>query len=244
MKKHLILLLTIIIPILSFAQILNVENLRLKTDTSGLFGVISLNSDVNNNINNSKLNINLEYKKINQIYKFVNNNNIISNNNNNILNEGFSHFRFSQRIKNNLLSEFYIQHQYNNKILLKFSNIVGFGIRTKIKYFKNLKINYGLSLMFVSEKIDTTFYKNKVLNNYVSFSWLFNDKIKIISTSYLQYNLTKSDFYKFLSDAKINFYLIKKFSYNLGFYLSYNELKVNNIDNILYGLFNSINYKL
>ena len=252
MKKLLTLGAGILLPLLSYAQIVMVEGRRLD-DSLGWHGALTLelyntkNTERVYTLGGGSL---IQYQQGDHRFLSLNNIRIIRNvddENPNKENKGYQHFRYNYAIDSFWTVEAFSQAQFDQVLRIGFRGLLGGGVRMNlIKQEKN-HLTLGLSGMFeYEEEKDTTVVHNDFrLSNYLSFEKEFN---KIVTGSLIfYYQPLANNFsdYRISSGLNFNIKVSEHFALNINASLIYDAQPVvdEDITNLTYSITNGISYR-
>lgn len=208
MKKHtlsFILLFTVLLS--SQAQIVNIESARMQSDTVGWQGGFGTGMSLTQNtakIFGLEAETHLQYKTTNDkgLWLFLGNYNLLKIGNTASISNYYLHFRYNRKVNEWLRWEFFTQYQNNDIMQIDSRVLLGTGPRFKLIKHKYFRLYAGSLFMFESEKEKTNpVVRQKDLRNssYISFTWLPNPNVEMISTTYLQPKLKKLSDYRILN---------------------------------------------
>ena len=213
MKKLLILLL---FPFYLNAQIINIEDERIKSD-SGWAGNAYTSFNLTKNkqqVTNFDTKLHVQYKRKKNTFLNLSSVVFVKAGSTNFSNSAIQHLRYNYQLKTNLMLECYTQSQYNKIIGVKFRQLLGAGIRYKLYNKNNLKVYGATSYMYeYEEMVVDPIIRNHRISNYVSTVYKFNDRVKLISTFYYQPVITDIGNYKFYTENDIEINVSKKITF-------------------------------
>jgi len=210
MKKHLlfyIVVLSIAWP--AAAQIVNIENARMQSDTVGWQGgfgtAISLTQNTAK-IFGMEAETHLQYKTSNDrgLWLFLGNYNFLKVGDRESISNYYLHFRYNRKINEWLRWEFFTQYQNNDIMQIDSRLLAGTGPRFKLIKHKYFRLYAGSLFMFEREREKTApviHHDDWRNSSYVSFTWLPNANTELISTTYYQPLLNKFSDYRILNQA-------------------------------------------
>lgn len=233
------------------AQIVNIENFRVHTDTTGWAGYIKLGISASKEVN-EVLNIlsdaQLQYKNKNDLYLLRGNTNFSKSGGTTFSENTFIHFRYNRKFNNWVRWEAFTQWQHNKITGIKNRFLVGSGPRIKILQSKIFYLYAGLALMYENEdeiQPDQTI-KNYSLarsSNYLSFSLQITPTFKITHTSYYQPLLDNFIDYRLFSQSSLNFDITKKFGFECAYRYLHDNYPAPGIPTNTYFIENLIRFK-
>lgn len=232
------------------AQIVNVESLRLKTDTLGWAGSAHLSINLKKSVNEQfkiKSGIHVQYKFPKHLILFVNNIGFERIDDADFTNDAMQHLRYNYKFNKTITGELFLQNQNNAIAKIEYRRLIGSGIRIKLSQSDKYKFYLGNHLMYENEKSKeenpkTNFdWRN---STYFSFSLYLNDNIKLISTTYFQPRLDKFSDYRTSHQSELNIKIVKKLMFTTTFYLANDTNPMDGIPKKEYELTNGLMYKI
>lgn len=204
----------------STAQIVNIENARMQSDTTGWMGgagaAVSLTQNTTK-IFGTDLEAHLQYKTSNDqgLWLILGNYSFLKVGSSRFISNGFGHIRYNRKVNEWLRWEVFGQYQNNIITQIDSRVLVGTGPRFKIFKTKVFRLYAASLLMFESEKERTnpTVPHNDLRNSsYVSFTWLPQPNIELISTTFFQPLFSQFSDYRILNQASLKVRATKHFS--------------------------------
>jgi putative salt-induced outer membrane protein YdiY len=253
-NKHFIfILLLVLISSLTHAQI-NTEKLRKKSMQPGFSGNAGVEFGLNAG-NSSYLslsgNLRLDYLINNLDFFLVSNYEYKEGNGQKIIYQGFTHLRCDITLSQKTSLEFFTQKEFNDFISLKDRNLIGSGFRFKIITQttgdnKNSSVNIflGIGAMFENEAYNAQPFmitKNLIRStNYLDFFWQPDTLIRFSLVNYFQPYVLSIKNFRWLADAKLEFFISQDFSFTTHFTLRYDNQPVTKIKKYDLALTNGI----
>lgn len=113
----------------NFAQVINIEDKRIKTDTVGWSGSgeLSLYANKNNDMVLSlQTDLHLQYKTKKSLWLLLTDIATVQvNNEQHFVNSGFQHFRYNYKIRDRFVWEAFAQGQYNEPLAIDYRLLAG-----------------------------------------------------------------------------------------------------------------------
>lgn len=212
------------------AQLINIENQRVQSDSIRRVTILDLlyNYQNNNEEELSQINSSVthQYKSKNFKNYFLMLGNIDYSlaNGSELSNSGLLHFRYNRKLNLRLKMEAFTQYQYNKLLGIEMRNLIGIGMRYKINKSEKAVLYVGSLVMQEFEKTndanDIKSYQR--LSNYLSFSFKNNAKsIEFSSVIYYQPNLNLWADYRLNNQTSISLNISSKLQFvnsiNVGF---------------------------
>ena len=230
------------------AQILNIENYRIKTDTIGWSGKIGLSFSLTKNtktLTNIGSNIHLQYKSKKNLYLILTNYNLLVSDNQDLINKAVIHLRHNYKLNKQLRSELFLQAQNNSISKIELRTLIGTGLRYKISKKESKKFYLGSSIMFEHEEIKDHLEPTSNLirwSNYFSFSIYMDNHLSWIGTTYYQPAIKNFNDFRMATQTSLTYSFSKKLAFNTKFSLNYDAIPVNGIPQTDYNLSSGIIY--
>ncbi|NJN35502.1 MAG: DUF481 domain-containing protein [Saprospiraceae bacterium] len=209
--KKLILLIPYLFANTLFAQIINVEDKRVRLgDTTALKGFVDMGFNIVQNdrmLLTTRVSTQLEKIKIRHFFLFLGGYNLVKAEDQNFLNDGFLHFRYNYDVRKTWVYEAFIQSQYNQRTRILFRGLLGSGVRTKLKFGENNKYRFYFGASYMLEHnqfngLSKKLYEHR-LSSYVSYNLSFSEKARLHHTTYYQPKLTDFTRHRISSEASL-----------------------------------------
>jgi len=246
--KKLLILLFFMSSFFSFGQIINIENLRRVTDTTGLSGFARLDLRLQKNTNqifSISNRIRLQYKTPKSLWLFIHNLDFSEANSEQLVSSNTQHLRFNHKLKPKIKWEAFLQSQRDKIAAIKFRGLAGTGLRFKLTSLEKYKFYLGSLIMFEHEKSVNeveNIHNDWRSSSYFSFSLYPKENITIVSTSYYQPRLDNFIDYRILSETSLSFKIIKNLKFTTSFTYMYDKFPVTGIVQEQYLLSNGLVY--
>ena len=164
-KLPLIIILTLLLSISSFSQILDIDRVTAADSTYKKWvNVIKLS------VSSDKLKKNLlDVSSKIEINRFFHNdyvlvgsfNNDVTLNGNEVLqNEGYAQLRYRDNDKHEWSNEIFVQYQWNGALGMEFRKVLGSNIRNKIIEKKQIDLYTGLGIFYEAEQWNWSWVEN------------------------------------------------------------------------------------
>lgn len=207
MKKALLLPAILFLSFNSFTQIVNVESARMQSDTvgwQGSFGAAFSMTQNTSRIFGANADAHLQYKTSNDqgLWLILGNYNLLKVSGRNFLSDGLIHLRYNRKINEWLRWEFFGQFQNNDITQIDSRLLLGTGPRFKLIKKPRFRLYAASLLMYEKEKEATTLsisHSDMRNSSYLSFTWLPQDYLEMISTTYFQPRLAEFSDYRFMN---------------------------------------------
>ena len=203
-------------------QIVNVESLRKKTDTTGFAGGVALNGSYLDNdkvIYSINFVPNIQYKWDKDLLLMVVDYKITKSDKVDFEDAAFLHFRYNHKLTDIFRWESFTQIQHNKIAKLDFRFLAGTGIRLKLIGKDVFRLYFGVIPMYEYEQINNaeqSINRNLRMSNYLSFTFKISDQTELYSTSYYQPVFAAIRDYRFYNEQKLRVNLVKNLFLNLA----------------------------
>jgi Protein of unknown function, DUF481 len=201
------------------SQIINIEELRIRTrDSTAWHGQIGGNANYSQNkkkVFQAASDGQAEWKRNRNLMLFIGRFRFLSTNGERFLNDGLLHLRYNRRLFNTdwLSSELFGQWQFNRQIEVKQRKLFGVGLRSRL--IKQAKFRAYIGIAFMPEHVnyvDKTLLKTFRLSQYFTWTWQPNARILLNSTVYWQPELGFIKTYRWSSENFIALKISKRLS--------------------------------
>lgn len=227
--------------------IINVENSRIQSDTTGWAGSLGTSFSLVKNVQqvlSINANMHLQYKDKKNLYLILANYNLLKGNQQELSNNMFYHFRYNRTLSKAVRWEAFTQWQQNNITNIDVRFLVGTGPRFKIHESSTLKF-YGASLAmyeYERDKKPPVVHKDMRSDNYLTFTYTPNTFIVLTSTTFYQplYRYIKD--FRVLNQEAIDIKATKHFSITISFDYLYDAFPAAGTPSINYTINNGFNY--
>ncbi len=227
--------------------IINIENSRIHSDTTGWKGNIGTSFSFIKNVQ-QVLNINaamhLQYKTQKDLYLVLANYNLLKANSQEFSNNMFYHLRYNRKIGKVLRWEAFTQWQQNSINNIDLRALYGTGPRFKLIESKSLRFYAAALAMYEHERDknpDVT-YDNIRGDAYVSFTYKPNPVFDITATTFYQPLFTAPKDFRILNQVTFSIKATKHLSISTNWDYSYDAFPASGAPNINYVISNGINY--
>lgn len=206
--------------------IVNVENSRIQSDTTGWKGDAGTSFSYTKNVQEI-LSINatahLQYKTEKNLYLVLGNYNLLTSTDQQLLNNMFFHLRYNRKLGEVLRWEAFTQWQQNNINNIDLRALVGTGPRFKLHDTKTFKIFAGALAMYEHEvdKMPKEIHNDLRSDNYVSLTFQPNSVFDATSTTFYQPLFRKLSDFRVLNQIVFNIKATKHFTIVTNWDFSY-----------------------
>lgn len=227
------------------AQIMNVEKLRLESDSGwagqakGAYNI----SKSNKKIKQLQTNVHIQYKKDIHTFLMLSDLSFIKAGNENYENNGSQHFRYTRNVNNWMSLEGFTQVQYNRVLKVKFRNLWGGGVRFEAFDKDNFKWYMGNIVMFEHEQHENNNTENSFrLNYYFNVEWKIEEAISLNSVAYIQPKMFNIPDLRFLWKTSVNFRVLENLKIGIQHNRRHDTNPPEGVPKLIYSLRNTLSY--
>lgn len=235
---------------LSYAngQIINVENARMQSDTTGWMGSVGALLSLTKNTDEIflvQLNAHLQYKTQKDLFLILGNYGFLSGSSQNLINNSFFHLRYNRKVNKFLRLEVFTQILQNPVTKIDYRILTGAGPRFKLTESKKFRL-YAASL--VMHEYERELNEEKTIHNdirsssYVSFSFQPNDNTEMVNTVFYQPLFSYLNDYRILDQFKFSVKAGKKLAMTFNVNYLYDNKPVVGVPRINYTISTGIEY--
>jgi hypothetical protein len=231
------------------AQIINVENSRIHTDTVGWAGEVGMLMSFTKNSQEvflAQLNAHVQYKTEKDLFLILGNYGFLSGASVNLINNSFMHFRYNRKLSNVTRIEMFTQILQNPVNLIDYRILTGAGPRFKLSDSKKLKL-YAASLVMheYERELDSvkTIHNDIRNSSYVSLSFMPSSQTELINTIFYQPLFTEISDFRVLDQMKFSVKTGKKFAISLNLNYLYDNDPAQGVPRINYTFSTGLDYK-
>lgn len=209
------------------AQIVNIEDLRIRETNDSVNWYGSVGAGFNYvRIQEEALQLSLDsraqYKSGKHLWLCILNAALLRAGNQDFNNNAFGHLRYNYKFLPGWALEAYAQLQQNRLILLRSRALSGAGVRWKTwKRSERIPLDLylGVSLMYeenIFKNDEPALFATRA-SLYISWSYRFNERISLFSTTYFQPAASGPYSYRALSDWRLSMPVGRKLSVNIQY---------------------------
>jgi hypothetical protein len=249
MLRSAISLLLVLVSIRLEAQIINVENSRIHTDSLGWAGELGAQVSFTKNtqeVFQAQMNAHLQYKTRKDLFLILGNYGFLSGDAVKLINNSFIHLRYNRKISNVTRMEAFFQILQNPVTKIDYRILTGAGPRFKLSGSKQLKLYVASLVMHEYEReLDSakTVHNNIRSSSYVSFSIVLNSQTEIVNTLFYQPLFTNISDFRIFDQMKFSVKTGKKFAVTLNLNYLYDSAPVSGVPRINYTFSTGFDYK-
>lgn len=225
MKKLIAIILALILYSFAgrvFAQIMNIEQERIKTDTTGWEGSAKLSFEYMKNkkeLYTGGADVHIQFKTKKSLFLLLTEYNITKSHGEDFENAAVAHLRYNYKIKDWLTAEAFTQVQFNKLLKVQFRWLLGAGPRLKIIKAKSFRMYFGSLYMFEHEVLSDTgiINRNHRLSCYLSFTAKFRDNLSLINTTYYQPRFDYFSDFRISSQTDLKIKISRHFAFQVSY---------------------------
>jgi hypothetical protein len=254
----------LILPVSAYAQILNVEKIRLEyPEDKVVFGNIGTNLSYSNRSANLQtpvrvatggLTSDIGYFSDNHLFMLINNYQLLFVNDARLVNFGYTHFRTQFFQKNPLSFEVFTQYQYDQARGLQTRLLGGAGPRWRLLKTDAWNIAVGTGLMYEGEDwrdplvataqtINARYLKS---TNYLAFRYAINENVDANMVVYYQVGYDRDydqTLHRVSSDLNLSVKLVEKLSLTVAVNAAWESHPIVPIIPFIFAITNGVKYK-
>jgi hypothetical protein len=235
------------LPAFTYSQVLNIEEERIKTDSTGWAGSADVSFKMmksDEKLVDLEIKLHLQYKTQRSLYLFLTDYSHLNAGGDVYSESGYQHIRYNYKITDGYTWEAFTQAQFNEVLGLKFRGLLGTGPRFKVVKAKNFRLYAAWLYMFEYEELDSNSVINRDhrISSYISFSWKINDILSLANTTYFQPLINNFSDFRISSQTDLKFKISKKFAYTLGYNHYFDTDPPLGVVNTIYSLENKLSF--
>jgi len=220
------------------AQIVNIENKRIATDTVGFAGKLGLSlsaTKFKESFLSADLHGQVQFKTKKDIYIAILDYQVVNAGGESFNNSAFAHLRYNRKLGSVIRLELFSQLQFNSvtKIDARFLN--GVGLRFKLSPYEKAKFYWGIAGMYEYEEVtDPVVIHNDIrLSSYLTFTMRPEENVTFVNTTYVQPLADNFSDYRLANNSKLVFDITSQLKFVTDFNFLYDanppqEIPVNN----------------
>jgi len=245
--KH-ILIFFLFISAFSNAQVVNIEQERLKTDTTGWAGDAKISFQLmksTKQLTDIGTQLHLQFKTKRSLYLALSDFSFVKAGKDEYANNGFLHLRYNYKINDWYTIEAFTQAQFNKILDVNFRGLLGAGPRFKIIKTKSFRFYAAWMYMYEYEEINdiAKIDRNHRINSYVSLTWKLNKLLSLVNTTYYQPKINQFDDFKISSQTDFKIKISDKFAFSMAYNYYYDSKPPVGVVNTIYSLKNTLSFE-
>ena len=234
----------------SSAQIINIENARMHSDTTGWMGGAGAAFSLNQNkekITGGNIQAHLQHKTKTDksLWLLLGDYGLLKAGGEKLIAEGFGHIRYNKKINNWLRWEAFGQFQKNVITQIDSRYLIGTGPRFRIVKNKILRLYAASLIMYEREKETSSIVPVQNIarsSSYISFTLTPVETTDITSTTFFQPAINNFSDYRILNQVKIGVKATKHFSLSLKWNYLFDNRPAGAAPKTTYSLSSGIDY--
>ena len=248
MKTNSIILLLFFLSNSVHSQIVNIENKRIATDTTGFagnFGVSLSAAKFTQTFVSFDFHSQVQWKTKKNLFLLIGDVQIVNAGGENFNNSGFGHFRYNRKLNPTMRLELFTQIQYNSVTKLNTRLLSGVGLRFKLSQYESAKIYWGITGMHEYEILTAPEIVNKDvrLSSYLTFTLLPVETISLQNTTYIQPLIDDFNDFRFSNNTLLNFGITENLKFVTTFSFLFDSHPPLDIPRVNYQVKNGITYR-
>jgi len=227
--------------------IVNIENSRIQSDTTGWKGDVSTSFSLTHNVQqiiNFNATVHLQYKSAKDLYLLLANFNYLRGNHQELSNNMFYHLRYNRQLSKIVRWEAFTQWQQNNITNIDLRSLFGTGPRFKVHESAKFKW-FAASLAMYEHEVDKNpreVHNDIRSDNYVTFTSTPSPTVSITSTTFYQPLFSRFSDYRILNQISFTLKATKHFAITTSWDFSYDSHPAFGTPNVNYVITNGFNY--
>ncbi|MBK6936773.1 MAG: DUF481 domain-containing protein [Chitinophagaceae bacterium] len=235
----------------SSAQIINIENARMQSDTTGWMGGAGAYFSLNQNkekIVGGSIQAHLQHKTKSDksLWLFLGDYGLLKAGDEKLIAEGFGHIRYNRKLNSWLRWEAFGQFQKNVITQIDSRYLIGTGPRFRIVKNKIFRLYAASLVMYEREKeVSSTVPAHTIArsSSYLSFTLTPVETTDITSTTFFQPAIGNFNDYRILNQLKVGVKATKHFSLSLKWNYLFDKLPAGDAPQTTYSLSTGIDYE-
>ena len=234
------------------AQIVNIEERRITgtNDSTYWYGSIRLGANITK-VRDQILSFNgtahVQYKKGKSLTLLLLDGRFLRAGNQDFNEKAFSHLRYNYKITDQIITEAYVQAQFNRLLLIEFRALAGAGLRFRLLKSKDgrQRIYSGLAYLYEQNQFlegisDQSWHR---MSSYISFTFRPSKGVKLINTTYFQPALSDFSSYRFSTEWRLDSPITSKLNFFTDFALTSDHSLPEDAPRTIYTWLNGLAYK-
>ncbi|MCX6258147.1 MAG: DUF481 domain-containing protein [Bacteroidia bacterium] len=227
------------------AQIINIEQERVITDSAGWGGSSKYSFQYTKNgqeLWDGTASLHVQYKAGCSLYLSQTEYDLTKSTGSNFVNAGAQHFRFNYQLTDRLTGEIFTQFQFNKILEVKFRWLLGAGPRVNIIKTKPFRLYIAALYMYEHEELYNSDIINHThrLSSYLSFILKIQKNLSLVNTDYFQPVIRNISDYRILSQTDLKIRITRHFSFLLSYIYTYDAFPAIGVPNDTRFLDNSL----
>ena len=228
-------------------QVINIEQKRIVTDTTGISGNLGINfssAKTTRTFTIFSFNGHLQYKTQRNLFLLLGNVDFLKAGESNFDNRGFTHLRYNYKVNPVIRLEAFSQIQFNRLLKIDQRNLNGLGIRLKLSDLERAKFYFGLAYMNEYEEVEEPEEINTDhrASSYLTFSLFPEPTVTLTNTTYIQPKLDDIEDYRLSNDTNLSFQITEHLKFVAVLNFLYDANPPLEVPNTVYTVRNGLTY--
>ena len=232
------------------SQVVNIENMRTQTDTTGWLGSLGASFALNKTVEEVfgvNLEAHLQYKSkdTRSLWLIIGDYGFLQGGGQKFISSTFAHTRYNYKINDLLRWEVFLQAQNNLVTKIDWRFLAGTGPRFKIVGTKKIRLYVASLMMYEHEKEITSpsvVHRDLRNSSYISFTFIPSPSVELVSTSFYQPLLKYIKDHRLLNQVALKVHAGKKLSMNMRWNYLYDRFPAADIPHTTYNLTSGFEY--
>lgn len=227
------------------SQVLNIENERIVTDTTGWAGSTKLTFDYSKNtleLWKGGANLHLQYKTEKSLYLGLGEYRMTKGSGTEFENAATFHLRYNYKFLDWLTGEVFTQSQFNKMLKVDHRWLTGAGPRFKVIKTNPFRLYCAALYMYEYEELKEfdTYNRDHRVSSYVSFSLKLGSHLSLTNTTYYQPKIKEFKDFRLASQTNLNFKISKHVTYILSYHYFFDRYPAPTVPNETQNISNSL----
>ena len=229
-------------------SIVHIENTRFNQRKEGFSGNVDVGLNFTQAVNfifNTANASQIQYTKNNHTVLSVNGLNLTVVNKTKPVNDGFQHFRYGYKIKENYIAEGFVQGQYNHNTRIRARYLMGLGMMFKIFETEKDSIQLFTGVHYMpeyEEELGGIVNRHHRLNSMISFGVPFKNNSKFDIVLYVQPDIGRLTDFRVSSQASYELPITKRLLFRISFAIFYDTHPPEGFQRTFFTARNSLKY--
>ena len=229
-------------------QILNIESLRIVTDTTGWSGNLGFAVSASKSTKsffNISTNGHLQRQDTKNLILLVGNIDVVNAGGEQFNNSGFAHLRYNRKVTDLLRLEAFTQVQFNAITKIENRILNGLGIRLKLSQYEKAKFYYGLTFMNEYERLSepNIINRDNRISTYFTFTLAPEQTVSLSNTTYVQPLIGNINDYRLSNDISLIFKINKHLQLSINFHYLFDSKPPIDVPSVNYQFNNGLTFK-
>lgn len=251
MKIHVLIAIPVFLVGLSTAvqaQVMNIEQERISTDTTGWAGTAQVSFQYFKNkaeVWNAGGHLHLQYKTKKSLYLGLTDYTLSKSAGADFANAGIQHLRYNYKINDWFTAEAFTQAQFNKLLNVDFRWLLGAGPRFKVIKTKPFRMYAAVLYMYEYEELADTslIHRDHRLSSYISLTLKLRKNLTLLNTTYFQPKFTDFSDFRLSSQTDLKIGISKHFAFKMSYVYFYDAVPAENVPNETHALQNSLSFE-